>query len=63
MKRAIRRAGRWLLALTLAASGAGCAKGGDPAPELPARTYANPISLPDEWGEYGLGDPFVFKYD
>ncbi|SFB53695.1 Beta-xylosidase [Cohnella sp. OV330] len=63
MKRAIRTAGRWLLALTLAASGTGCAKGRDPAPEVPARTYANPISLPDEWGEYGLGDPFVFKYD
>lgn len=63
MKRAIRTGGRWLLALTFAASVTGCAGGGDPAPELPARTYANPVSLPDEWGEYGLGDPFVFKYD
>ncbi|MEK0312371.1 family 43 glycosylhydrolase [Cohnella sp. 56] len=63
MKRAYRTAGLGLLALMLGVGGFGCAKGGEPAPEQPARTYANPISLTDEWGEYGLGDPFVFKFN
>ncbi|WP_188455837.1 family 43 glycosylhydrolase [Virgibacillus oceani] len=25
--------------------------------------YKNPMTLQDEWGEYGLGDPYVFKFN
>src|SRR5690625_1818904 len=26
-------------------------------------TYMNPISLEDEWEGYGIGDPYVFKFN
>lgn len=58
---------RWawmgLLVVSLGAGGFGCDANREDKPETPPRTYANPISLPDEWGEYGLGDPFVFQYN
>ncbi|QHT62984.1 family 43 glycosylhydrolase [Paenibacillus lycopersici] len=58
-------AGPLLVLLCLGA--AGCAGNDDGKPEASVttavRTYTNPISLPDEWGEYGLGDPFVFAYN
>jgi xylan 1,4-beta-xylosidase len=25
--------------------------------------WSNPISLPDEWEQYGLGDPYVFSFN
>ncbi|MBM7568030.1 family 43 glycosylhydrolase [Paenibacillus sacheonensis] len=59
-------AGSLLLLLCLGT--AGCADNDDagekkvPGPAL-ERTYANPIKLADEWGDYGLGDPFVFAFD
>ncbi|ACT01491.1 carbohydrate-binding protein [Paenibacillus sp. JDR-2] len=28
-----------------------------------AFAYKNPKSLPDEWGQYGLGDPYVMKFN
>ncbi|WP_258168234.1 carbohydrate-binding protein [Paenibacillus sp. AR247] len=28
-----------------------------------AFAYKNPASLPDEWGQYGLGDPYVLKFN
>ncbi|MFC5649529.1 carbohydrate-binding protein [Paenibacillus solisilvae] len=28
-----------------------------------AYAYKNPTSLPDEWGQYGLGDPYVMKFN
>ncbi|REE78537.1 carbohydrate binding protein with CBM6 domain [Paenibacillus taihuensis] len=58
-------AGPLLILLCLGA--AGCTGNDDGKPEASVkstvRTYTNPISLPDEWGEYGLGDPFVFAYN
>jgi len=63
MKRALRAAGLGLFVLTFGVMAFGCTKDGDPAPEQTVRTYANPVSLPDEWGDYGLGDPFVFKFN
>lgn len=58
---------RWartgVLLLALGVGAIGCDSGGDDKPEPPARTYANPIALPDEWAEYGIGDPFVFSYN
>ncbi|MEK4057629.1 family 43 glycosylhydrolase [Paenibacillus sp. FSL F4-0087] len=30
---------------------------------LPATAYQNPQTLPDEWGQYGLGDPYVLKFN
>lgn len=58
-------AGALLVLLCLGA--AGCTENDDGQPKdtetAAVRTYTNPISLPDEWGEYGLGDPFVFAYD
>lgn len=58
-----RKAGVGVLAALLGVGGFGCApKGEDELPPI-SRTYANPIALEDEWGEYGLGDPFIFKYN
>ncbi|MFX3636370.1 MAG: family 43 glycosylhydrolase [Candidatus Pristimantibacillus sp.] len=31
--------------------------------EKPDVFRSNPISLPDEWEEYGLGDPYVFSFN
>ncbi|AZN38608.1 family 43 glycosylhydrolase [Paenibacillus albus] len=58
-------AGPLLILLGLVAAGCDGNNGGKPeAGEMAAvRTYTNPISLQDEWGEYGLGDPFVFAYN
>ncbi|MBB3128365.1 hypothetical protein FHS19_003019 [Paenibacillus rhizosphaerae] len=28
-----------------------------------AFAYKNPATLPDEWGQYGLGDPYVLKFN
>ncbi|MFC4102644.1 carbohydrate-binding protein [Paenibacillus xanthanilyticus] len=28
-----------------------------------ASAYKNPAVLPDEWGQYGLGDPYVMKFN
>ncbi|MFB9330873.1 carbohydrate-binding protein [Paenibacillus aurantiacus] len=28
-----------------------------------ALAYKNPTTLPDEWGQYGLGDPYVLKFN
>ncbi|WP_127532816.1 family 43 glycosylhydrolase [Paenibacillus kobensis] len=50
-----------LLALGIGSIGCDSDGGGKPAPTV--RTYVNPIALPDEWGEYGLGDPYVFSYN
>ncbi|MBO7747963.1 family 43 glycosylhydrolase [Paenibacillus sp. MWE-103] len=52
-----------LLAAALCIAGSGCALNGNDAPKPPERTYSNPVKLADEWGDYGLGDPFVFAYD
>ncbi len=58
---------RWawtgLLVVLLGAGGFGCDANSMDKPKVPPRTYANPISLEGEWGEYGLGDPFVFKHN
>lgn len=58
---------RWawtgLLVVSLGAGSFGCEAKRDDKPEPPSRTYANPISLEGEWGEYGLGDPFAFKFN
>ncbi|MCJ7842888.1 family 43 glycosylhydrolase [Lederbergia sp. NSJ-179] len=27
------------------------------------QTYANPFELADEWPDYGIGDPYVFRYN
>lgn len=61
----IKWAGPLLILLCLGAAGCTGNDDGEPkANETAAvRTYTNPISLPDEWGEYGLGDPFVFSYN
>lgn len=59
----MRKAGVGLLIALLGAGSFGCSPGGEDRPPPTARTYANPVSLPDEWGEYGLGDPYVFKYN
>jgi len=52
-----------ILMVALSVGGFGCDANRDDKPLPPQHTYANPISLPDEWGEYGLGDPFVFSYN
>ncbi|MGG6312001.1 family 43 glycosylhydrolase [Paenibacillus macerans] len=54
-----------LLIIGLGIGGAGCDSMGQDAKSQPAqiRTYTNPITLPDEWEQYGLGDPFVFSYN
>ncbi|SEN60264.1 family 43 glycosylhydrolase [Paenibacillus sp. OV219] len=55
------------LLVLLCLGSAGCDANDDGKPEAyetaAVRTYTNPISLPDEWGEYGMGDPFVFAYN
>jgi xylan 1,4-beta-xylosidase len=53
----------WIMLVIVLLAAAGCTQSEDKAPGPPKRTYSNPISLPDEWGEYGLGDPFVFSYN
>lgn len=58
-----RKSGVGMLLLLAGLLAAGCSPQTEDVPKLPARTYTNPISLPDEWGEYGLGDPFVFSYN
>jgi xylan 1,4-beta-xylosidase len=52
----------YLLALFLLLSGVtGCTV---PKKEEQPRAYwTNPIRLADEWGDYGLGDPFVFSFN
>ncbi|GGG06912.1 hypothetical protein GCM10010912_59470 [Paenibacillus albidus] len=44
-------------------SGSGCSPDIREAPEPQLKMYTNPITLADEWGDYGLGDPFVFAYN
>ncbi|MCM3698073.1 family 43 glycosylhydrolase [Paenibacillus macerans] len=53
------------LMICLGMGGAGCDPKGQDAVIQPTAidTYANPITLPDEWEEYGLGDPFIFSYN
>ncbi|GIP13693.1 hypothetical protein J1TS5_58630 [Paenibacillus macerans] len=53
------------LMICLGLGAAGCDSKGPDAVIQPAaiHTYTNPITLPDEWEEYGLGDPFVFSYN
>ncbi|TJY41007.1 DUF1080 domain-containing protein [Cohnella pontilimi] len=54
----------WMCLAVLLVAAAGCTESAEhKPPEPPKRTYSNPISLPDEWGEYGLGDPFIFKFN
>lgn len=52
-----------VLVLGLSLSAAGCDPAGEAVPDPAEHTYANPITLADEWGEYGLGDPFIFSYN
>ncbi len=42
---------------------AGLAACSSPPPEKTVQTWTNPISLPDEWEDYGLGDPYVFFFN
>ncbi|OYX26526.1 MAG: hypothetical protein B7Z06_05525, partial [Flavobacteriales bacterium 32-35-8] len=31
-------------------------------PEVSAQTWKNPMTMDNEWSQYGMGDPYVFKY-
>ncbi|MDO3408438.1 family 43 glycosylhydrolase [Saccharibacillus sp. CPCC 101409] len=58
--------GKWrtgILLSLLALGAAGCGPGIRETPEREAQMYTNPVTLEDEWGDYGLGDPFVFAYN
>lgn len=46
---------RWLFTLIVILSLA--------AVPFTASAYQNPRTLPDEWGQYGLGDPYVLKFN
>lgn len=55
------RFGKWL-AIAMLLLSAGACSSVEPKPE-PVRTWSNPVTLPDEWEEYGLGDPFIFAFN
>ncbi|MBE1442836.1 family 43 glycosylhydrolase [Paenibacillus sp. OAS669] len=38
-------------------------KGADRMPLSMQRTYENPFTLDQEWEDYGIGDPYVLRYD
>lgn len=52
------RLGKWLMIMLLLVTAA-CS----PVEREPVRTWSNPVSLADEWEEYGLGDPFIFSFN
>ncbi|WP_410772206.1 family 43 glycosylhydrolase [Fontibacillus sp. BL9] len=53
------RFGKWLAIMLLLLVAGACS----PVEKEPVRTWSNPVSLPDEWEEYGLGDPFIFSFN
>ncbi|AOZ93662.1 family 43 glycosylhydrolase [Paenibacillus crassostreae] len=53
------RFGKWLVIVILLLAAGACS----PVEQEPTRTWSNPMSLPDEWEEYGLGDPFIFSFN
>ncbi|WP_334075479.1 MULTISPECIES: family 43 glycosylhydrolase [Paenibacillus] len=53
------RFGKWLGIMMLLLVAGACSS---VEPE-PLRTWSNPVALPDEWEEYGLGDPFIFAFN
>jgi xylan 1,4-beta-xylosidase len=59
---------RWVAVLTiLIAIGAAGYDSGNKAKKVDrsvvSASWTNPIRLKDEWEQYGLGDPYVFKYN
>lgn len=53
------RFGKWLVIIMLLWVAGACS----PVEQETTRTWSNPVSLPDEWEEYGLGDPFIFSFN
>ena len=52
-----------LLVMTLAL--VGCSEGTTKSETIEAKKvdYINPISLEDEWEDYGIGDPYILRYN
>ena len=51
----------FIFSIFIIASVLSACKGG--SEENMVTDYKNPVVLEDEWEDYGLGDPYVFKYN
>lgn len=69
IRRETRRVGSILAGLFLAmffvvyGLGGAVAEGDSPEPRTEARMYRNPFQLENEWFAYGIGDPFILRWN